>query len=52
MAAETADRLMDLCRLAASEQDPKKLILLIEEINRLLEEKQERLNAKNDSHAA
>ncbi|MCU1299623.1 MAG: hypothetical protein JWO91_3901 [Acidobacteriaceae bacterium] len=34
---------MELARLAASEQDPKKLLALVIEINRLLEEKQDRL---------
>jgi hypothetical protein len=32
-----------LCEQANNEQDPKKLVQLIDEINRLLEEKQERL---------
>jgi hypothetical protein len=35
---------MVLCRQAAVEQDPKKLMKLVEEINRLLAEKEERLN--------
>jgi hypothetical protein len=33
----------ELCRQAAVEQDPKKLLLLVTEINRLLAEKQDRL---------
>jgi hypothetical protein len=38
------ERWMQLARLAASEQDPKKLLGLVIEINQLLAEKQERLN--------
>jgi hypothetical protein len=38
------ERWMQLARLAASEQDPKKLLALVIEINQLLEQKQERLN--------
>jgi hypothetical protein len=38
---------MHLCEQAAVEQDPDKLMDLIKEINRLLEEKERRL--KNDS---
>ena len=34
---------MKLCQQAAVEQDPKKLIKLVTEINRLLDEKQNRL---------
>jgi hypothetical protein len=33
----------ELCRQAAVEQDPKKLLLLVTEINRLLAEKQDRI---------
>lgn len=35
---------MELAELAASEQDPDKLIELVKELNRLLDEKQNRLN--------
>ena len=38
----------ELCRLAAVEQDPRKLLLLITEINRLLTEKQDRLGRAPD----
>jgi hypothetical protein len=38
---------MQLCERAASEQDPDKLMELVREINRLLEEKERRL--KNTS---
>jgi hypothetical protein len=34
---------MGLCEQAAQEQDPEKLMLLVQEITRLLDEKQERL---------
>ena len=34
---------MELCQQAAVEQDPKKLLDLVTEINRLLDEKQSRL---------
>jgi hypothetical protein len=33
----------ELCRQAAVEQDPKKMLQLVTEINRLLAEKQDRL---------
>ena len=40
-----------LCAQAAVEQDPQKLMELVEEINRQLGEKQDRLNrATNDGH--
>lgn len=34
---------MHLCEQAANEQDPEKLMELVKEINRLLEEKEQRL---------
>jgi hypothetical protein len=36
---------MELARLAVTEQDPKKMVALVREINDLLEKKQRRLNA-------
>ncbi len=39
---------MQLCENAASEQDPDKLMELIKEINRLLEEKERRLKSNSD----
>jgi hypothetical protein len=42
----------ELCNQASVEQDPKKLMALVTEITRLLEEKQKRLNSmrlKNDT---
>lgn len=35
-----------LCELAAREQDPAKLLRLVEEINRLLQEKEQRLKVQ------
>lgn len=37
---------MELCEQAAVEQDPKKLLKLVREINRMLEEKRARLQPK------
>ena len=34
------------CQLAADEQDPEELMRLVNEINRLLDEKQQRLRAQ------
>jgi hypothetical protein len=42
----TKERWEESCEQAAHEQDPKRLILLVEEINRLLKEKEERLEKK------
>jgi hypothetical protein len=41
------ERWEELCELASKEQDPKKLIELIREINHLLEAKLNRLKASN-----
>ena len=40
------DQVIQLCALAATEQDSKKLLVLIEEINRLLDEREHQLKAK------
>lgn len=45
-------RWVELCEQAAVEQDPGKLLELIREINRLLREKQDRLENKSKSSAA
>ena len=37
------ERWLELCQQAAVEQDPKKLMELVAEINRLLQEKEQRL---------
>jgi hypothetical protein len=41
--SENKERWMDLCAKAAVEQDPQKMLELVREINRLLEEKERRL---------
>ena len=43
MKGEAKERWMRLCEQAALEQDPEKLMQLVVEINRLLEEKEQRL---------
>lgn len=43
MDGKNKERWLQLCELAAAEQDPDKLFGLVQEINRLLEEKEERL---------
>lgn len=43
MQGENAERWRMLCEQAAIEQDPSRLLELIREINRLLEEKEQRL---------
>jgi hypothetical protein len=44
---EQKERWMELCAQAAEEQDPVRLRALIEEINRLLEMKNNRLSGEN-----
>lgn len=43
----TKERWKQLCEHAADEQDPKRLMELVDEINRLLAEKDERLQRPN-----
>jgi hypothetical protein len=43
MKGETGERWRVLCSKAAEEQDPNRLMQLITEINRLLEDKEQRL---------
>jgi hypothetical protein len=38
------ERWLELCELAATEQNPEKLLQYVQEINRLLDEKQKRVN--------
>jgi hypothetical protein len=47
MQGETGERWRKLCEQAAIEQDPQKLLQLTEEINRLLEAKEERLQKQH-----
>jgi len=43
---ENHEKWMDLCALAAKEQDPAKLLALTREIWRLLEEKEQRVKGE------
>ncbi|MGH9514313.1 MAG: hypothetical protein ACRD3P_01375 [Terriglobales bacterium] len=43
MKGQRKEQWMHLCEQAANEQDPDKLMDLVKEINRLLEEKERRL---------
>jgi hypothetical protein len=43
MRGEKREEWQHLCQLAADEQDPSKLMQLIERINELLEDKEQRL---------
>jgi len=47
MQGAVKERWLELCELAANEQDPKKLMALVQEINRLLEEKEQRVKARS-----
>jgi hypothetical protein len=47
MQGKTKERWFELCEQAANEQDPKKLLVLVTEISRLLEEKKRRVLPKN-----
>ena len=49
MQGENRERWRELCEQAETEQDPKKLVELAEEINRLLEEKEQRLKRRPQS---
>lgn len=50
MQGETGERWRKLCEEAAVEQDPERLLLLAQEISRLLDEKEQRLKkARDDS---
>ena len=43
---QNTERWMELCKLVAEEQDPARMIELVTELNRLLEEKERRLGIK------
>jgi hypothetical protein len=47
IAKQKEKKWMELCELAANEQDANKLLALLTEINRLLEVKQPRLDTSN-----
>ncbi len=48
MDLETKEQWLILCEQAAVEQDPARLLTLVTEINRLLDEKQRRVRLKNE----
>lgn len=52
MQGENAERWRMLCEQAASEQDSQKLMELVKEINRLLEEKDRRLKDQSKGSSA
>jgi len=43
MEGDRLERWQELCAQAATEQDPDRLLVLVQEINRLLEDKEKRL---------
>lgn len=47
MQGAVKEKWLELCELAAKEQDAKKLMALVQEINRLLEEKEQRLKSRS-----
>jgi hypothetical protein len=49
MRGEKKEKWMALCEQAANEQDPEKLMALVAEIDRLLAEKQQRLEKQAPS---
>ena len=46
---EQKERWMELCERASQEQDPTKLMKLVEEINRLLEQREKKLKPRRDT---
>jgi hypothetical protein len=48
MQGETGERWLELCAKAAEEQDAAKLLKLVAEINRLLQEKESRLHHQRE----
>ena len=49
MSSEHKQEWMRLCELASKEQDPEKLMELVREITRLLEERETAIKAKKSS---
>jgi len=49
MEGKTKERWAELCEQAAKEQDPNRLMQLVQEINKLLIEKEERLASQRTS---
>jgi hypothetical protein len=52
MQGKTGELWFELCAKAAQEQDPDKLLKLVEEINRLLQEKESRLQRQSNKQDA
>jgi hypothetical protein len=52
MQCEDKERWQELCAQAAVERDPKKLLELVGEINRLLEKKERRLRTPSPSSSS
>ena len=52
MQGEQRELWQEFCALAAEERDPKKLLELVKEINRLLEEEQRLMNQQKAPAAA
>jgi hypothetical protein len=48
---ETKERWLELCEQASKEQDPKKLMELVEEIDRLLKERQDGISQGRNNAA-
>jgi hypothetical protein len=46
---ENTDQWMELARLIAAEQDPKKLLALVEELNAMLDKKRYRLERQTQA---
>jgi len=52
MKGEKRELWMELCAQAADEQDPKKLMKLIDQINQILSEKEARLQPESNQKTA
>jgi len=46
MANQQKEHWLELAERASAEQDPKKLLVLVQELNRLLDEREARVRAK------
>jgi hypothetical protein len=51
MQEEIKERWLELCEQAASEQNSEKLVALVQEINRMLDEKEQRLKSHKPATA-
>jgi len=49
MEGAVKERWIELCEQITKEQDSQKFLVLVEELNRLLDEKEQRLNARRTS---